>query len=116
LELGGVSETIEPENGRRGGVKHRIALWASAGFVVACGWAVYALAVGPIPIISEPPLLTLAKLTCPIVLAVFYFDFGVRFYWIILTNAAPYALVGFVLEAVRQRLHLANRFTTTHAR
>jgi len=36
-----------------------------------------------------------------------YFHFGMSFYLIIRANAATYALVGLIVETLRQRLHHA---------
>jgi len=49
----------------------------------------------------------MARLTCPVVLASFYFHFGVGFYWVLLANAAMYALVGLIVETLRQQLNHA---------
>ena len=88
-------------------MKHRIAAWAILGlFVVGC-WQLYILATAPIPISVEPIVWTLARLTCPVVFASFYFHFGVGFYWVLLANAATYALVGLIVETLRQQLNQA---------
>ena len=88
-------------------MKYRIAMWASAGFLVAGCWALYAFA-RPIPITAADPIVwTLARLTCPVVLASFYFHFGIYFYWVLLANAATYALVGLIVETLRQQLNQA---------
>jgi hypothetical protein len=105
LEFGGVGETIEPENGRSGSVKYRIAMWVSAGLLVVACWQLYIFATAPIPISVEPIVWTLARLTCPVVFASFYFHFGVGFYSVLLANAATYALVGLIVETLRHQLH-----------
>jgi hypothetical protein len=46
-------------------MKHRIAIWAAAGFLVASGWAVYFLVRSKDHLI-EPIVSTLIRLTCPI--------------------------------------------------
>jgi hypothetical protein len=108
LEFGGIIETIEPENSRSGTLKYRIAMWASAGFLVAGFWALYFLPTGPIPITSTQQIVwILIRLTCPVVLASFYFHFGVSFYGVLLANAATYALVGLIVETLRQQLNRA---------
>ena len=86
-------------------MKHRIAIWAITGFLVVCCWQLYVVATAPIPINSEPILWTLLQLTCPVVFAGFNFHFGVRLYWVLLANAATYALVGLIVEVLRQQLH-----------
>jgi uncharacterized RDD family membrane protein YckC len=100
-------ETIEPENNRSGGMKYRIGMWASAGFLVAGCWAVYAFA-RAIPITSADPIMcTLARLSQPVVLAGFYFHVGLHFYWVLLANAATYALIGLIVEPLRHQLNHA---------
>jgi len=86
-------------------VKRRIAWWAAVGFLVAVGWAVYASA-GPAPITSaEPTLIVFAGLTQPIVAASLYFHFGLHVWWVVVANAATYALLGAIVEALRKRFH-----------
>jgi hypothetical protein len=87
-------------------MRYRIAMWAGAGFLVAAGWAVYfAMRSKDTPI--EPIVYALGYLTQPVVLVGSYFHFGMSFYLVILANAATYALVGLILETLRQRLHHA---------
>lgn len=89
-----------------GSMKHRIAMWALAGFVVMSFWAVYFLATTRIPSRPNPIAGTLARLSCPIMLASFYFRFPVGMFWSFLANAATYALVGLIVESLRQKLHI----------
>jgi hypothetical protein len=92
-------------------MKYRIAMWAGTGFLVASFWAIYAFAMRPLPMSSTAPLLwTFINLTCPILLAGFYFHFGVHLYWVLLTNIAAYALLGLFFEALKQRLTPAKNF------
>jgi hypothetical protein len=84
-------------------MKYRIAIWACAGFLVAGGWAIYALATTP-PAMNSDPIATLVRLTCPIALLSFY---PISLYWVLVANAATYALAGLVLESLRQRLYHA---------
>jgi hypothetical protein len=107
LEFGRIGETIESENSRSGGMKYRIAMWAGAGFLIAGFWALYFFPTAPIPITSAEPMWTLARLTCPVVFASFYFHFPVGIYLALLANAATYALVGLIVEPLRQRLNQA---------
>lgn len=87
-------------------MKYRIAIWASAGFLVAASWALYfAMRIKDNPI--EPLVYTLGSLTQPVVLIGAHFHFGMSFYLVILANAATYALVGLIVETLRQRLHHA---------
>jgi len=85
-------------------MKYRIAAWASAGFLVAACWALYAFAITPPPITYADPIMTLVEFTCPVVLAGTYFHFGVSLYWSLLASAATYALLGLIAETLRQRL------------
>jgi len=83
-------------------MKQRITMWASAGFLVALCWLLYAsLRIVPISA-AEPIVYTLARVTQPIVLASLYFHIGLRFYWVLLANAATYAFIGLIVETVRQ--------------
>ena len=55
------------------------------------------------------PILPLVRLTCPIALLRFY---PIRLYWVLLANAATYALVGLIVEALRQRRNQARKIKT----
>ena len=88
-------------------MKYRIAMWASAGLLVAGCWNLYVLAKFPNQMTSEPIVWTLVRLTCPIAFASFHFHFPVSIYWFFLANAVTYALVGLVVETLRLRLHHA---------
>jgi hypothetical protein len=89
-------------------MKYRIVMWAGAGLLVAGFWAVYFFPAAPIPIISAGPMWTLTRLTCPVVLASFYFHFPLSVYWAILANTTTYALVGLTVETLRRQLKHAN--------
>jgi hypothetical protein len=85
-------------------MKRRIVIWAIAGFLVAGLWALYAASTFPSPLISPQPVVwTLMNITCPIVFASFHFDFGIKLNWVLLSNAATYGLLGFLVESLRQR-------------
>src|SRR5580698_4628988 len=66
-----LQELVRPfETGEQTGsiaMKYRIAMWASAGFLIAVGWAVYAFAATAPALTSTDPMMLLVKLTCPIV-------------------------------------------------
>ena len=82
-------------------MKHRIALWASAGFLVAGCWALYAIATGPSgQIYSDPIIWTLLGLSCPVAVSSYYFHFPISLHAVLLVNAATYALVGLIVESV----------------
>lgn len=88
-------------------MKHRIAIWASVGFIIAACWFLYSVA-SPTPITSaEPMVWALARLTQPLLFAGFYFHFGIRFYWVLLANAATYALAGLIVETLRRQMSRA---------
>jgi hypothetical protein len=80
-------------------MKQRIVLWGFAGIIVAACWALLSLA---IPISSQPILLSLARLTCPIVNVGFLFHFGIKWYWVLLANLPVYTLIGLMVEGLRQ--------------
>ena len=88
-------------------MKYRIAMWASAGFLVAGCWALYAFATAPPAMTSADPIMTLVEFTCPVVVASVYFHFGVSLHWSLLANAATYVLIGLIVETLRQRLNQA---------
>jgi hypothetical protein len=75
-------------------MRFRIALWASAGFLVASFWALYLF---PAAALHSGPTLALARITCPIALA----GFGISVYWALPANAATYALLGLLFEMIR---------------
>jgi hypothetical protein len=85
-------------------MKYRIAGWASAGFLVAAGWALYfAWRSKDTPI--EPIVHALACLTQPIALLSFY---PLSLYLVLFANAATYALAGLTVEILRRQLKPAN--------
>jgi len=80
-------------------------MWATAGFLVASGWAVYFLAASkdhP----TEPIVSTLLRLTCPV--AIVGAHYPVSLYSALAANVATYALVGLVVEILRRRLNHSN--------
>lgn len=85
-------------------MKYRIGMWASAGFLVAGGWALYAFATTPPAMTSADPIMSLVELTCPVVLASMRLHFGVSLYWSLAANTATYALIGLMVEMLRRRV------------
>ena len=77
-------------------MKLRIAIWTGVGALVVVLWTLYISATSPTP---PGNVWTLAYLTCPIALAHHY---ALSFYFVLLINAATYALVGTVVETVRR--------------
>jgi hypothetical protein len=84
-------------------MKYRIAMWASAGFLVAACWAIYASATFPLTNERMRDAWTLVSITCPIAIAGMHFP--ISLYWTLAANAVTYALVGLVVETVRRQLH-----------
>ena len=76
-------------------MKSRIAIWAGAGALVVFFWTLYISVTAPA---AGGTMWTLAYLTCPIALARHH---ALSFYFVLLANAATYALVGAVAEAMR---------------
>ena len=84
-------------------------MWATAGFLVAVGWGIYfATKDKGIPI--EPIVYDLARLTQPAAALLLYLNprstLGLT--TVVLENAAMYALVGFIVEAIRRPLQTSN--------
>ncbi len=88
---------------------HRIAIWALLGFLISAGWVIYSFSAFPSPIGDIGSLSwNLAVVTQPIAFASFHFHFGIRFYWVVLVNAATYALVGVMMEMLGRQLRHAH--------
>ncbi len=77
-------------------MKLRIAIWTSVGALVVVFWTLYISATLPAPLGT---LWALAYLTCPVALARHY---PLSFYFVLLANAATYALVGTGVETMRR--------------
>jgi len=86
-------------------MKYRIAMWATAGFLVASGWAVYLL-VASKDHPAEPIVSTLVQLTCPV--AIIGSHYPVSLYAAIVANVATYALIGLLVETLRRQLNHSN--------
>jgi hypothetical protein len=85
-------------------VKYRIATWAIAGFLVAGFWALFAIATFP-SVERMRDVWTLVSLTCPIAIAGRHYS--ISRYEALAANAVTYALVGLIVETLRQRLRHA---------
>lgn len=83
-------------------MKSRIAIWASAGALVAVFWAIYVVSTHTNTLATPGVLSTLADLTCPIVLLRHH---AVSLGLVLLANAATYAFVGIIVESIRHRSH-----------
>ena len=88
-------------------MKFRVFQWAFAGFLVAAGWAFYALATFPDSIQAKPLVCNLALLTQPIAWASMHFNFPASIYLVFATNAGAYALLGLIVESLRRQLRHA---------
>jgi len=86
-------------------MRYRIAMWASAGFLVAAGWALYAIATFPSTSERMREVWTLVSVTCPIAMAGMHYP--ISLYSTLVANAATYALVGLIVEKLRHRLNHA---------
>ena len=76
-------------------MKYRIAIWASAGFLVAGCWALYAFATTPPAMTSADPIVVFASIC---------FHFALGLYSSLLANAATYGSIGLIVETLRQQL------------
>jgi len=90
---------------RSGTMKNRIAIWASAGFLVAGFWALFAIVTFPSTSERMREVWTLISLTCPIAIAGMHHP--ISLYETLAANAVTYALVGLIVETLRQQLHHA---------
>ena len=86
-------------------MKYRIAMWASAGFLVAGFWALFALATFPSTNERMRDVWALVCLTCPIAMAGRHHPMSL--YEVLAANAATYALVGLIVESLRRKLNHA---------
>jgi hypothetical protein len=77
-------------------MKIRIAIWTGMGALVVVLWTLYVSATSTTPL---GIVRTLAYLTCPISFAHRY---ALGFYFVLLMNAATYAVVGTVVETIRR--------------
>ena len=87
-----------------GGMKRRIVIWASIGFLFACCWILYAFVMPPdylIMTMREPFVKAVALISCPVVFAGHYC--ALHFWWIPLINAATYAGIGLIVEILRRK-------------
>jgi hypothetical protein len=86
-------------------MKYRIAVWATAGFLVASAWAIYFL-VASKGQLTQPIVSTLIQLTCPIAIIGFHYPVSVSS--TLLANVATYALIGLVVETLRRQFNRSN--------
>ena len=84
-------------------MKYRIAMWASAGFLVAGFWALFAIATFPSTNERMRDIQTLISVTCPVAIAGRHY--GISLYEALAINAVTYALVGLLVETLRRQLN-----------
>ena len=89
-------------------MKYRIALWATAGFLVASGWAVY-FSLASKDRNMESMVFTFARLTCPI--AILGRHYSISLYAAVAANAVTYALIGLAVETLRRQLNQSKKST-----
>jgi hypothetical protein len=81
-------------------MKLRIAIWSGLGALVVVVWRVYISVTLSNPLGTGGAGRALVYLTCPIAIDSRYHPQG--FYFVLLMNAATYALVGSVVETMRR--------------
>jgi hypothetical protein len=86
-------------------MKYRIAVWASAGFLVAGFWALFAVATFPSASERMRDVWTLISLTCPIAIAGMHYP--ISLFEALAANAVTYTLVGLIVETLRHQPHHA---------
>jgi hypothetical protein len=83
-------------------MKLRIAIWTGVGAFVVVLWTLYISATSSNPLNPFAPLTPLgilAYLTCPVALV---HNYALSFYFVLLVNAATYALIGTIVETIRR--------------
>jgi hypothetical protein len=86
-------------------MKYRIAIWASAGLLVAGFWALFALATFPSTNERMRDVWALVCLTCPVAIAGRHYP--ISLYEALAANTVTYALIGLIVETLRHQLHHA---------
>ena len=86
-------------------MKLRIAIWASAGFLVAAFWALFAIATFPATSERMRDVGILISLTCPVSIAGMHYP--ISLFEALAANTLTYALVGLIVEVLRHPLHHA---------
>jgi hypothetical protein len=90
--------------GKGSGMKSRTAIWAAVGALVVVAWRVYISATLSNPLDTGGVGRALVFLTCPIALASQHHPQG--FYFVLIANAATYALAAVVVETTRRCNHI----------
>lgn len=84
-------------------MKSRIAIWTTLGALVVVVWRVYISATLSNPLGRGGVGRALVYLTCPVAIARQHHPQG--FYFVLIANAATYALAGLVVETMRRYNH-----------
>jgi hypothetical protein len=84
-------------------MKLRIAIWTGVGALVVVLWRIYISATLSNPLGTGGLGRALIYLTCPIAIAG---QHPQSFYFVLIANAATYALAGVVVEATRRYYHV----------
>jgi hypothetical protein len=87
-------------------MKHRIAIWAIVGFLVAGCWAVFAAATFPSTSERIRDVWTFVCITCPIAIAGMHHR--ISLYEVLVANTITYGFVGLAVETLRKQLHHAH--------
>jgi len=85
-------------------MKPRIATWAGVGFLVAGFWAIFAAATFPSTNERLRDVWILVSFACPIAVAGKHY--AISLYEALAANAITYALVGLIVETLRQKTAL----------
>jgi len=86
-------------------MKFRIGIWASAGFLVAAFWALFAIATFPSTSERMRDVWILISVTCPV--AIGGMHHRISLYEVLAANTVTYALAGLIVETLRLQLHRA---------
>ena len=101
-----MGKIISPEGSATDDMKRRIAIWASAGFVIVCCWVLYTFITPPeqfIMIMKEPFGEVIVFMTLPIAFA--YRSLPLPFWAVPPINAATYALLVLIVGMLRRKSH-----------
>jgi hypothetical protein len=82
-------------------MKLRIAIWAGIGFLVAGSWGLYFAAANKDNPIG-PLVYALAILSQPVAAIASSLKFPVGLSWVVVGNAATYALIGLIVESLQR--------------
>jgi hypothetical protein len=103
LEFEGYGGMIGAYRRGGGGMKLRIAIWSGLGALVVFVWRVYISVTLSNPLGTDGVGRALVYLTCPIAIAS---QHPQGFYFVLVVNAATYALAGVVVETTRRYYHI----------